>query len=154
MNVDFLRLKDRSVILLLVSMLFQLVSLIVYGTTGLTEFTAELSSAVLAFGILSLISGAGIFLITVLGICEKYTKKVLDIGIYVVYLFGLLAWLFYITSEINYLVNIFVAIDGTKLTAAFVLTVLFFLFAWVAALVSAILCKTAKKSSEVKIDEQ
>ena len=81
MNIDFFRIKDRSVILLLVSMLFQLVSLILYGATGLTEFTAELSSAVLAFSILSLISGAGIVLITVLGICEKYTKKVLDIGI-------------------------------------------------------------------------
>ena len=153
MNIDFFRIKDRSVILLLVSMLFQLVSLILYGATGLTEFTAELSSAVLAFSILSLISGAGIVLITVLGICEKYTKKVLDIGIYVVYLFGLLAWLFYITSQVNYLVNIFVAIDGTKLTAAFILTVLFFLFAWFAALVSAILYRAANKLSEAKANE-
>ena len=153
MNIDFLRIKDRSVILLLVSMLFQLVSLILYGATGLTEFTAELSSAVLAFSILSLISGAGIVLITVLGICEKYTKKVLDIGIYVVYLFGLLAWLFYITSQVNYLVNIFVAIDGTKLTAAFILTVLFFLFAWFAALVSAILYRASNKLSEAKANE-
>ena len=153
MNIDFFRIKDRSVILLLVSMLFQLVSLILYGATGLTEFTAELSSAVLAFNILSLISGAGIVLITVLGICEKYTKKVLDIGIYVVYLFGLLAWLFYITSQVNYLVNIFVAIDGTKLTAAFILTVLFFLFAWFAALVSAILYRASNKLSEAKANE-
>ena len=153
MNIDFFRIKDRSVILLLVSMLFQLVSLILYGATGLTEFTAELSSAVLAFSILSLISGAGIVLITVLGICEKYTKKVLDIGIYVVYLFGLLAWLFYITSQVNYLVNIFVAIDGTKLTAAFILTVLFFLFARFAALVSAILYRASNKLSEAKANE-
>lgn len=153
MNIDFFRIKDRSVILLLVSMLFQLVSLILYGATGLTEFTAELSSAVLAFSILSLISGAGIVLITVLGICEKYTKKVLDIGIYVVYLFSLLAWLFYITSQVNYLVNIFVAIDGTKLTAAFILTVLFFLFAWFAALVSAILYRASNKLSEAKANE-
>lgn len=153
MNIDFFRIKDRSVILLLVSMLFQLMSLILYGATGLTEFTAELSSAVLAFSILSLISGAGIVLITVLGICEKYTKKVLDIGIYVVYLFGLLAWLFYITSQVNYLVNIFVAIDGTKLTAAFILTVLFFLFAWFAALVSAILYRASNKLSEAKANE-
>ena len=153
MNIDFFRIKDRSVILLLVSMLFQLVSLILYGATGLTEFTAELSSAVLAFSILSLISGAGIVLITVLGICEKYTKKVLDIGIYVVYLFGLLACLFYITSQVNYLVNIFVAIDGTKLTAAFILTVLFFLFAWFAALVSAILYRASNKLSEAKANE-
>ena len=153
MNIDFFRIKDRSVILLLVSMLFQLVSLILYGATGLTEFTAELSSAVLAFSILSVISGAGIVLITVLGICEKYTKKVLDIGIYVVYLFGLLAWLFYITSQVNYLVNIFVAIDGTKLTAAFILTVLFFLFAWFAALVSAILYRASNKLSEAKANE-
>lgn len=153
MNIDFFRIKDRSVILLLVSMLFQLVSLILYGATGLTEFTAELSSAVLAFSILSLISGAGIVLITVLGICEKYTKKVLDIGIYVVHLFGLLAWLFYITSQVNYLVNIFVAIDGTKLTAAFILTVLFFLFAWFAALVSAILYRASNKLSEAKANE-
>ena len=153
MNIDFFRIKDRSVILLLVSMLFQLVSLILYGATGLTEFTAELSSAVLAFSILSLISGAGIVLITVLGICEKYTKKVLDIGIYVVYLFGLLAWLFYITSQVNYLVSIFVAIDGTKLTAAFILTVLFFLFAWFAALVSAILYRASNKLSEAKANE-
>ena len=153
MNIDFFRIKDRSVILLLVSMLFQLVSLILYGATGLTEFTAELSSAVLAFSILSLISGAGIVLINVLGICEKYTKKVLDIGIYVVYLFGLLAWLFYITSQVNYLVNIFVAIDGTKLTAAFILTVLFFLFAWFAALVSAILYRASNKLSEAKANE-
>lgn len=153
MNIDFFRIKDRSVILLLVSMLFQLMSLILYGATGLTEFTAELSSAVLAFSILSLISGAGIVLITVLGICEKYTKKVLDIGIYVVYLFGLLAWLFYITSQVNYLVNIFVAIDGTKLTAKFILTVLFFLFAWFAALVSAILYRASNKLSEAKANE-
>ncbi|MBP5242982.1 MAG: hypothetical protein J6Z36_04755 [Clostridia bacterium] len=150
MEIDFLRLKDKSVILLAVSLLFEIVSLIVYGMTGLTEFTAELSTAVFIFGGISLAFGVCIILLMFLGIGGEQGRKVFDIGIYIVYLLGLLAWLFYITSEINYLTNIFVGIDGTKPTPAFIMTVAFFLIAWATALISAILYRGTNKTSETK----
>lgn len=153
MKIDFGRLKDRSVILLAVSILFQIVSLIIYAATGVTQFTAELSTRVFVFGGLSLAMGVVIFLLLLLGIGGQYVPKALDIGIYVMYLFGLLAWVFYLTSEINYLTNVFVGIDGTKLTAVFILTVLTFLIAWIAALISAVLYRPAKDAKEEKTDE-
>lgn len=148
MNIDFTRLKDKSVILLAVSALVQIVSLIVYAATGLTEFTAELSVTVLVCGSLSAVFGIAVLVLILLGVGGDRARKVFDICMYIVYLLGLLAWVFYFTSEVNYLVNIIVAIDGTKLTAAFVFTVLLFLIAWVAALVSAILYRASSKSSE------
>lgn len=154
MNTDLKRLKDKSVILLAVSVLIQTVSLIVYAATGHTEFTAELSPVVLVFGALSAVLGAGIIVLIVLGIGGDRVRKLLDLGIYTAYLFGLLAWVFYFTSEINYIVNIFVAIDGTKLTAVFVFTFLLYLIAWVTALISAIFMQTSKKSCEVNTNEQ
>lgn len=153
MKIDLSKLKKRSVILLAISILFQAISLIIYAATGVTQFTAELSTRVFVFGGLSLAMGAGILFLLLLGIGGQHVHKALDIGIYVMYLFGLLAWLFYITSEINYLTNVFVGIDGTKLTATFILTVLTFLIAWIAALISAILYRTTKDAREGKTDD-
>lgn len=130
-----------SFFFLVLSVVFQAISLAFYWKTGLTEFTAEYSSAVFYFGIAALLLG---FILMISNIIPG-RKKFRGIWIFIVYLLGLLAWLFYITSEVNYIVNILVSIDGTKLTSTFILTVVFFAISWMAALISSNAYKAPQK---------
>ena len=66
-------------------------------------------------------------------------------------LYGLMTWLFYLVNEVNYITNILVAIDGTKISFVFLATALGFACAWVLALVCAMRCsKVLKKAEEAK----
>lgn len=121
-----------SFLFLVASVLFQVISLALYWKTGLTEFTAQHSAVVFYFGIAAGLLGT----ILIISNFIPVGKKLRNIGIFIVYLLGLLAWLFYITSEVNYIVNILVSIDGTKLTATFILTIVCFAISWLAALIS------------------
>ena len=130
--------RKQAWALLTVSLLFQLCSLAVYVLTGVTEFTPALSLRVFGFGGSSLILGL-ILLIAGKMVGEEHAlKKLSDYGLFLVYALGLLAWLFYLTSEINYIANILVAIDGTGVSSFFVLRAGLFLAAWLLALLSAI----------------
>ena len=75
----------------------------------------------------------------------------MDVIIYAAYALGLLTWLFYLVNEVNYITNILVAIDGTKISFVFLATALGFACAWVLALVCAMRCsKVLKKAEEAK----
>ena len=131
--------KGVSFYILLAASLCQVIGLILYGATGVTMFTAKLSTAVIVFGILFIILAIAVTVSNELKAGGAIGKKAVGMGAYFVYLSGLLSWLFYVTGEVNYLTSIFVSIDGTSLTASFVLTVLFSALAWIGALVSAII---------------
>lgn len=111
------------------SVLSAVIMLILYRTTGVTEFTPVLNGKVIA------LITAFIVLAVLLTVFEV---KVLKYGLY---LFGLFMWLEYVTSEVNYIANVFVSIDGNSFTPSFILTVLFGLLAWACVLASAILQK-------------
>ena len=81
----------------------------------------------------------------------KLIARLLDVIIYAAYALGLLTWLFYLVNEVNYITNILVAIDGTKISFVFLATALGFACAWVLALVCAMRCsKVLKKAEEAK----
>ena len=115
----------KTVVLPLGTLLLFLITLAAYALTGRNEFTTTLSMKVIvplgiatAFELLSIFKGI----------------QVLE---YAAYLCGLYAWLEYLSSQIYYIVNVFVAIDGTMFSAGFLLTTVAGLLAWVFALLAA-----------------
>lgn len=118
--------------LLLGSLLLTVIALVMYLSKGTNEFTTTLSARVIA----GLGAAAGLDVLMLL--------RPVRMGKYAVYVCGLYAWLAYLSSQVYYIVNVFVAIDGTSFSAAFLVTALSGLAAWVLALISA-----AKQRSEV-----
>ena len=141
---------QRSFRLLMISLLVQAISLALYGFTGVTEFTPVLSVRVLGFGGASLILGVAALMA---GKCSKENsvlQRLLNLWLYIVYALSLLAWLFYMTIQVNYITNILVAIDGTSISPVFILTVVSFLAACVLALAAAVSDgKSAQKDAAV-----
>lgn len=115
----------KKAILPLGALLLFLIALAAYALTGRNEFNTELSMKVIApLGI-----AAGLEVISLF--------KGIQIMEYAAYLCGLYAWLEYLCSQIYYIVNVFVAIDGTTFSAGFVLTTAAGLLAWIFALLAA-----------------
>ena len=125
---------------MLASFVLALAALVLYLLTGTNDFTPSLSGKVICLFSLSL-AGAALF-------------SVLEVkaGKYAVYLIGLGAWLEFIISQVNYLTNIFVSIDGSTFSSGFILTFICGALAWAFALVSAIAQKKELGSSDQKMD--
>lgn len=121
--------RGLSFLFSVASLVFAVVTLILYVNTGIDEFTTSLSAKFIALLIVFCV------LAVIFSVCE------IKLGKYAMYLVGFWAWLEYIISQVNYLANILVSIDGSTFSAAFICTVLFGALAWVCALVSAILQK-------------
>lgn len=134
--------------LLLPSGLLLVASLALYAP----EFSPELSGMVLGLGCACIgLEGCVIAVAALLHDEGKLIARLLDVIIYAAYALGLLTWLFYLVNEVNYITNILVAIDGTKISFVFLATALGFACAWVLALVCAMRCsKVLKKAEEAK----
>lgn len=105
-------------------------ALCLYTQTGKTEFTPELSAAViiplvaaLAIGVFSLV----------------FEIKLVKYGLF---LAALCAWFEFFASQVNYLANVLVSIDGTQISTGFLATAVIGALAWIFSLVSAILQKS------------
>lgn len=132
--------------LLLPSGLLLVASLALYALTGKTEFSPELSGRVLGLGCACIgLEGCAIAVAALLHDEGKLIARLLDVIIYAAYALGLLTWLFYLVNEVNYITNILVAIDGTKISFVFLATALGFACAWVLALVCAMRCSKVLK---------
>lgn len=114
---------------MLASAVLALATLILYLATGINDFTPSLSGRVICLLSLSLI-GAVLF-----------AALEVKVGKYAVYLLGLWGWLEFIVSQVNYLANIFVSIDGSTFSTGFILTIACGALAWVCSLLSAIVQK-------------
>lgn len=108
------------------SFVFCAAMLFAYKLTGITTFTAELSEKVIAI------------LCVCLTLSALFSVFEIKSGKYILYLFCLWGWLEYLVSEASYISNVFVSIDGNSFSPSFILTVIFGLFGWVTALISAI----------------
>lgn len=142
MNILKSMIKERGIsfYFMLASLVFALATLILYAATGVNEFTPKLSEKVLALLIVFMLLTVAVSVIEV-----KLAK-------YATYIFGFWAWLEFIIWNVNYLANIFTAIDGTNFSAGFILTVVFGALAWIFVLVSAILQKNDLGSlNELKV---
>lgn len=133
-----IRSKGLSDIFLAASEILAILGLIGYYQTGITIFNPTLSSSVIAPLIVAIVFGA---LLCVIG-----SKA----GKYIDYLLLLFVFLEYINSQITYVANILVAIDGSTLSSGFILTCLALFLAFVFALVSGILSKDEKSLLQSK----
>lgn len=124
-----IRRRDASFVLSAAALVLTAAMLIAYALTGTSTFTPVLSGKVLA------LMGVCIFLDAVFTLFE------VKLGKYAMYLMGLWMWLEYLLSQLSYISNVLVGIDGNQFSVGFLMTVAFGLLAWVAALASAILQK-------------
>ena len=132
---DFIKNRGASLWLALAAMLLGAAAYFLYAKNGITEFSPALSkSAVIALWV-----GVGLCLVGIVLNC----KPILVLS-YLVYLY---AFFGFVGSQVTYITNIFVSIDGTTFSTGFILTAASFVLAIVAALAAAILSKP--KTGEV-----
>ena len=115
---------------MLCALMLYVAALIGYLLTGRNEFNTVLSLKV----VIPLAAAIALSLAMVI----RGVKMVK----YLLYLCGLYAWAEYIVTQVNYIANVFVAIDGTTFSVGFLLTLAAGLLAWIMALSSAICQKT------------
>ena len=107
-----------------------LAALIIYISTGVTEFTPELDGAVTASYIVYLV------------ICVAALVVDLRIVKYLAAAVGLFSVLRFIVFDINYITNLLVSIDPTPVTAGFVLSIIFGVLCFGISLAAGILTKS------------
>lgn len=136
--------QARSFCLILGSAAFYLASLLLYLLGGVSEFTPSLSKKVI---VLAAVCTAGSLILAVVEYrsrkaaenyrCEACTRA----AKYLLYLMGLMTWLEYIATEVNYFANLIAAIDGSAVSVTVVVTILCMAAAFILMLVSAVMQK-------------
>ncbi len=138
--------RGPSFYILSVSAVFALAALILYLATGTNDFTPSLSGKVI-----------GLLCVTLIG-AVLFSAFELKAGKYAVYLLGLWAWLEFIASQVNYLANIFVSIDGSTFSAGFIMTLVCGALSFGCALASAVVQReelgSRRKKTNVHIDAE
>ena len=99
-------------------------AVLMYRKTGITQFNPELSTAAIVCGWVAV------------GLCVFSLVLELKPVKYAAYLLFLFAFLAYVKSQITYIANVFVSIDGNTFTGGFIATVVLFLVATVLALLA------------------
>jgi lysylphosphatidylglycerol synthetase-like protein (DUF2156 family) len=138
--IDWFKTKKIEFYLSLASVVFGLIALVVYLCWGKTQFDPDYSGRAIGAFVVGI----------VLGIC--FLIRPYKEGVFLQYLAFFLAFLFYITSQMNMLANILYDVDGSTLPAAFITIIIFSLIAFVAPLVACFLMKdknAVKGESEV-----
>lgn len=148
-NFSFKRLLNLPMLFLGLGIIIQVIALIVYNATGIDEFNDTLSKEVITFGVIVIVLGAILLVLRLFGFDEfKYFFGNYDLFIIIAYILGLFAFMFYIISKVNYITNVLVSIDGTKISFIFVFTIILFLLSFVFFLVSGIMYKKLVKKVE------
>ena len=128
--------KGVGYYLTLPALICAIAALILYSQTGVTQFSVSLSGTVIAS------------LCVAMGLC--LASLILDFRPvrYAAYLVCLFSFLSYVHTQVDYIGNVFVGIDGNSFTAGFIATVISFVLAFLLMLVSAILTKNGKKEEK------
>lgn len=133
--------------LTLPALIFCAVALNLYKQNGVSSFSPELNgnaiSYIIACLVLCVISFAAD---TVLGVTGLFSTEKSDLFArvnaclkpvkYIAYLFCLYSFMWFIYSQVTYIANVFVAIDGYTFTSGFKSTVAFFVLSFVFVLLS------------------
>ena len=129
----FLDFKNKSflpIILSALAVVCALVAVIIYGATGVTNYTAnKLDGGVIAFAVV----GAAVSLASIV-----FDLKLIR---HAAFLCMLVSLLLYIVFEVDYIGSIFVGIDNTAVTGEFIFTTISFALATILSLVAAIATK-------------
>ncbi len=146
---SFKRLINLPMLFLGIAVLIQVLSLIIYNATGIDEFNDTLSKEVIIFSIISIALGVILLLVRLFGFDEaKILLGNFDVFIVINYILALFAFMFFVISKVNYITNVIVSIDGTKISFIFVFTVIVFLLSFALFLVSGIMYKRLAKKEE------
>ena len=146
---SFKRLINLPMLFLGIAVLIQVLSLIIYNATGIDEFNDTLSKEVIIFSIISIALGVILLLVRLFGFDEaKILLGNFDVFIVLNYILALFAFMFFVISKVNYITNVIVSIDGTKISFIFVFTVIVFLLSFALFLVSGIMYKRLAKKEE------
>ncbi|MGN0815031.1 MAG: hypothetical protein ACI4MH_07355 [Candidatus Coproplasma sp.] len=121
-----LKRRGLSFVFTISAAVFIIATLITYSATGITSFTPVLSSKVIT------IFSVALALIVLFALFE------IKVGKYAAYLVCFWAWLEYVISEMPYISNVLVAIDGNSFSASFIVTVILGMLSWICILVAAI----------------
>ena len=119
------------------AIVFAILALVFYEQNGVTEFNPELNNS----AIICLILGIVLSVLSLAAdvIPYKVISALAKPIRYAAYLVELYAFLMFIYSQVTYIANVFVSIDGNSLTSKFILTTVFFLIAAGLTLVAACL---------------
>lgn len=139
----FFDFKNKSVLSVALSgtaIVLSAAALIIYGETGVTNYTVnKLDAGVITFCALGIIISA---------ISIIFDFKLIK---HAAFLMILTAFFDYIIFEIDYIASIFVGIDNTPVTVPFVLTLLFLFASTVISLVCAIVTKDPIDKKEARV---
>ena len=113
--------------LTLPAILFCIAAVCLYSRTGVTSFNPELNKNAIAYVV------AGLALCAVSLVVDFKPIR------YIAYLFCLYAFMWFIFSQVTYIANVFVAIDGYTFTAGFIATAVMYVLSFVFTLMSGIL---------------
>lgn len=119
--------KGVGYYLTLPALIFCIVALCLYKQNGVTSFNPELNPSAIAY-----ISVCIALCVISLIIDFKPIK-------YVAYLLCLYSFMWFIFSQVTYIANVFVAIDGYTFTSGFISTMVFFILSFIFVLLSGIL---------------
>ena len=109
------------------SIAFCIAALCLYRENGVTSFNPELNTGAIAY------------VAVCLALCALSLVVDFKPIRYVAYLFCLYAFLWFIYSQVTYIANVFVAIDGYTFTAGFIATAVMYVLSFVFTLIAAIL---------------
>lgn len=124
---QFLAGKGIGYYLTVLAIVFCILSLCLYAQNGVTSFNPELNANSIAF----MSVGLGLAVIG-MGLDYKEIR-------YVAYLFCLFSFLWFLFSQVTYIANVFVAIDGYGFSGGFIATAVMYVLAFVFMLLSAVL---------------
>lgn len=113
--------------LTLPAILFCIAAVCPYSRTGVTSFNPELNKNAIAYVV------AGLALCAVSLVVDFKPIR------YIAYLFCLYAFMWFIFSQVTYIANVFVAIDGYTFTGGFIATAVMYVLSFAFTLFSAIL---------------
>lgn len=136
-----------AAIALCAGIVLEVVALIVYSLTGITDFNETLSTPVLVFVIVAIVFAVIALALKAFAL-NRFFHGLFDLLPFAGYLIALLGFIYYVGSQVNYLTNVFVAIDGQAVSVSFVLTFATLLLASIAFLLSGIFLKKEKRDEE------
>ena len=123
----FLSGKGVGYYLTLPSIAFCIAALCLYRENGVTSFNPELNTGAIAY------------VAVCLALCALSLVVDFKPIRYVAYLFCLYAFMWFIYSQVTYIANVFVAIDGYTFTAGLIATAVMYVLSFVFTLMSGIL---------------
>ena len=134
----FFKERTKGFYFVALGFVFSLISLVLYALTGVNEFAPK-------YSVVLFVTTACSLALSLFSRIREW-KLVREFA----YLFAPYSFICYIGTQVNYVANLLVAIDGSSFSMGFLFSVIFFFLAFLADLISVFLSKKPVKD-EVKL---